>query len=115
MNPYVENIIMGVKSEILLFRMKEDTDAQIIDGLQRITALIDFINGKIKAFGFSYNELKESLSKVDSYNMKVRIYTFKTWEDVGKFYIDMNENITHSKADIKKAKDWFLSEKNIKL
>ncbi|MDD5373255.1 MAG: hypothetical protein PHO62_07525 [Sulfurimonas sp.] len=32
-----------------------------------------------------------------------------------RFYIDMNENITHSKADIQKAKDWFLAEHSIVL
>ena len=45
----------------------------------------------------------------------IRVYTFEAWEEVGKFYIDMNENITHSSQDIQKAKEWFLREKNISL
>lgn len=111
---FVENILNGAKTELLLFRMEEDGDAQIIDGLQRTTALIDFFDGKIKPFGYSYSELKDSLRAFPD-NISIKIYTFSTWEEVGRFYIDMNENITHSKADIQKAKDWFLAEHNIEL
>lgn len=112
---FIENLLSGVKVELLLFRMNEQHDAQIIDGLQRTTAILDFFHGKVKPFGFSYQDLKENFNMFQSYNIVIKIYTFDTWEEVGKFYIDMNENITHSKADIQKAKDWFFAEKNIKL
>jgi hypothetical protein len=36
----------------------------------------------------------------------IRIYDFKNMEEAVRFYIDMNENITHSAADITKAKEW---------
>ena len=107
--------MMGAKTEILLFQMEEEADSQIIDGLQRTTAILEFYKGKIKPFGYSYNELKPYLSKFANYSLMIRVYTFETWEEVGKFYIDMNENITHSKEDIQKAKDWFLNEKGINL
>jgi len=111
---FIENLLSGVKTELLLFRMKEHDDAQIIDGLQRTTAILDFFNGKIKPFGYSYTDLKDSL-KMFNTNLIIKIYTFDNWKEVGKFYIDMNENITHSKKDIQKAKDWFLLEHNITL
>ncbi len=110
---FVENLMMGAKTEILLFQMEEETDSQIIDGLQRTTAILDFYKGKIKPFGYSYEELKPYLNKFANYSLMIRVYTFEKWEEVGKFYIDMNENITHSKEDIQKAKDWFLNEKGI--
>lgn len=112
---FIENLILGAKTEIMLFSMTEKEDAQIIDGLQRTTAILDFYKGKVKPFGYSYNELKPYLYQLGNYSISIRVYLFDTWEEVGKFYIDMNENITHSKADIQKAKDWFLSEKNIVL
>lgn len=110
---FVENLMMGAKTEILLFQMEEETDSQIIDGLQRTTAILDFYKGKIKPFGYSYEELKPYLNKFANYSLMIRVYTFEAWEEVGKFYIDMNENITHSSQDIQKAKDWFLNEKGI--
>lgn len=112
---FIENLLKGVKTELLLFRMKEGDDAQIIDGLQRTTAILDFLDGKIKAFGFSRKDFSNKLNSFAHHNLIIKIYTFNTWKEVGKFYIDMNENITHSKADIQKAKDWFLNKHNIKL
>ena len=111
---FIENILKGAKTELLFFRFKDMEDAKVIDGLQRTTAIIDFFNGKIKPFGKSINELIDCLNMFHTC-VTVKIYTFDDWEKVGRFYVDMNENITHSKADIQKAKDWFLKEKGIVL
>jgi hypothetical protein len=112
---FIENLLLGAKVELMFFRMKEHDDAHIIDGLQRTTAMLDFFNGKVKPFGYTYSDLKSSMHLFSSHNLGIKIYTFSTWEEVGRFYIDMNENITHSKADIQKAKDWFLAEHGIEL
>ncbi len=111
---FIENILSGAKTELLFFRFDEQDDAQIIDGLQRTTAIIDFFDGKIKPFGYSVDDLGEQL-KIFRTNLTIKIYTFSNWEEVGKFYVDMNENITHSKRDIQKAKDYFLETHNITL
>ena len=111
---FIENILKGAKTELLFFNFNEHEDSQVIDGLQRTTAIIDFFNGKIKPFGKDINELFDHLGSFRD-KIEIRIYTFKEWKEVGKFYIDMNENITHSKEDIQKAKDWFLNNKNIVL
>lgn len=112
---FIENLLSGVKVELMFFRLSSQSDAQVIDGLQRTTAILDFFNGKIKPFGYSYSDLKSRLRQFASHNLVIKIYTFNSWEEVGRFYIDMNEGITHSKKDIQKAKDWFLSEHNIEL
>jgi len=112
---FLENLLSGVKVELMFFRLSVQDDAQIIDGLQRTTAILDFFNGKIKPFGYSYLELKSRLKQFANHNLIIKIYTFSSWEEVGRFYIDMNEGITHSKKDIQKAKDWFLAEHNIEL
>jgi hypothetical protein len=111
---FIENLLSGVKVELMFFRMNEQDDSKIIDGLQRTTALIDFFEGRVKPFGYSYSELEKYIGHFPS-NIAIKIYTFDTWEEVGRFYIDMNENITHSSEDIQKAKDWFLSEHGIEL
>ena len=81
--------------------IKDVEDSKIIDGLQRTTAIMDFISGKIKPFGYNYLELKKdrNLRRFND-RLTIAIYDFDSWGEVGKFYIDMNENITHSKKDI---------------
>jgi Protein of unknown function DUF262 len=111
---FIENLLSGAKTELMFFRFDETEDAQIIDGLQRTTAILDFIDGRIKPFGYSYDELGKAVKMFRS-TIIIKIYTFDDWKSVGSFYIDMNENITHSKKDIQKAKDWFLAEHNIEL
>jgi len=117
---FVENILKGVSTNLLFFCMKDKNispngeDSQIIDGLQRLTAINDFFDGIIKPFGYSYEELKDSMNKFQT-NISISVYTFESWKDVGNFYIEMNENISHSKDDIQKAKDWFMDEFNINL
>jgi len=110
---FIENLLSGVKAELMFFRLSTHEDVQILDGLQRTTAILDFFNGKIKPFGYTYHDLKENLRSFRANNIIIKIYTFSKIDEVGRFYIDMNDNITHSKKDIQKAKDWFLAEHNI--
>lgn len=113
---FVENIIMGCKSTIMMYEIpiKGDfssyCDCFILDGLQRITAIHKFVTGEIKAFGATYSDLVEQriLSNVRC-RVKVNIYTFPEEKDAIGFYIAMNENITHSKEDIEKAKAKLIS------
>ena len=108
---FIENVLKGAKVEFMFFRMSEYGDSQIIDGLQRLTAILDFFHGKVLPFGLSYKDIEQEIGKFRD-NIHIKIYTFDNWAEVGKFYVDMNENITHSKSDIQKAKDWFLKEKS---
>jgi hypothetical protein len=113
---FVENVFKGFRPEIKLFNILNKTvieDSQIIDGLQRLTAITDFMAGKFKIFKtYTYEDIQNYEFRLASM-ITIQIYTFDTWEEVLKFYVDINENITHSKEDIQKAKDWFLAEKGI--
>ncbi len=112
---FVQNVFRGMSTNIMLFRMSELDDAQIIDGLQRTTALLDFLEGRIRIFGgLSVDDIGARLKAFPS-KMTISIFTFDKWEDVGRFYIEINEGITHSPEDIEKCKKWFLASKNIKL
>jgi len=103
---FVENLLKGLKTEIKLFKLGKDEDAQIIDGLQRMTALFDFLSNKIKVFdNFYYKDLENDFSQFRP-QIIVTIYDFNSLEEAVNFYIEMNENITHSKKDIQKAKDY---------
>jgi len=109
---FIENLLSGAKTELLFFNLNENEDSKILDGLQRTTAIVDFFNDKVKPFGYSFNELKEKLNHFRT-DITIRIYTFNNIAEVGKFYIDMNENITHSQEDILKAKNYFLNNLDI--
>ncbi len=113
---FLENLFLGAKTEILMYysdiENAKNEDAMIIDGLQRLTAVIQFLNNEFKIFGKYYfdNLPKKFYSNV---RIAIRIYTFKTHFEILKFYVDMNEGITHSQEDIEKAKKFFKENYNI--
>lgn len=116
---FMENILSGASSIIQLFYVNpgdeiDIEDCMIIDGLQRTTAILKFLDGELFPFGIDIKECgMTQVKRFLIFKLHLQTYTFKTWEEVGKFYIDMNQYITHSDEDIQKAKDWFLKEKNI--
>ena len=107
---FVENTLRHYRSEIMLYRVGDLEDAMILDGLQRMTALHDFYVGLVKPFGKTFDEILKINKGMFSASVQLRIYDFDTLADVGKFYIEMNEGITHSPEDIQKCKDWFLTK-----
>lgn len=114
---FVENLLAGCPTEIKLFRVgkeSHDNDAQVVDGLQRLTAIFDFMSSKFQVHGKSYEDLADSLSNFPT-RLVLSVYDFDNWAQVGRYYVDMNENITHSAEDIQKAKDWFLANHNVVL
>jgi len=119
---FIENLIKGCKTNIQLFRIKNKNEGEgefILDGLQRLTAIKKFFQNKLKIFkgfddakkGFSYieintiPELKDILRQIEkNSNLTIERFEFDNMIEVIQFYIDMNENITHSEEDILKAK-----------
>lgn len=109
---FVQNLLSGVETDLKLFSL-DGKDFQIIDGLQRLTAIIDFMENKFNIFGdFTYEDLKNNLITFNTH-LTVTAYIFENWFEVGKYYIEINENITHTKEDIDKAKVWFKTNHNI--
>ena len=104
---FVENIVLGSTSIIMLGSLTgEKSECVLLDGLQRITAIFAFMNNEFKIFNeYEYNEEFERICTF-IHNLKLRIYNFKTEQEMVNFYININENITHSKEDIQKAKDY---------
>lgn len=112
---FVENILSGCDTEIKIFWIgNDDLNGQILDGLQRTTAIIEFFQGKVKPFGLTFNDLEEHMREF-RYKIVLKIYQFNNIEEVGRFYIDMNDKITHSPEDIEKAKKYFRETYNINL
>lgn len=73
----------------------------LVDGLQRITALLRFLNNEIKAFGLYYREFE---GRTDV-SLVFIVNDLKTREEVLQWYIEMNSGGTiHSDAEIERVK-----------
>jgi hypothetical protein len=104
---FVKNILSGFKTHISLFQVRDKSmvSCEILDGLQRVTALVEFFKGNFKVFGHTYQELKDLrvISGMRGGMISLRVYTFENLNEAIDFYVSMNENITHSPEDIQKA------------
>lgn len=104
---FIENLIMGATSTIVLGSMTgQKSECVLLDGLQRTTAIFAFMNKEFKVFNeFEFNDEFEQIAR-HIHNLNIRIYNFKDEKEMIQFYIDINENITHSSEDIDKAKKY---------
>lgn len=110
---FIENIIKGLRTTLMFYEVVPNDgmplmcSCMILDGLQRLTALYRFVTGEINAFGYSHDELFANKTyRMALQTMKIQIYTFSTEIEAVEFYIDINENMTHSKEDIAKAREY---------
>lgn len=106
---FVENVLSGMRTTIFLFGINYNTTdvstCELLDGLQRMTALSLFLDGKLRVFG-EYSVKEYPLALLKRNHLNVRVYDFATLQEAVQFYIDMNRNITHSPTDIEKAEKY---------
>lgn len=116
---FVENILKGCSTKIQLFSLNHDnirlqnSRCQIIDGLQRTTALVEFFKNNVEVFGVTHDKIKElfpTMFKSSRLSLQLEIYDFNNLKEAIEFYIDMNKNITHSPEDILKASEFLKPE-----
>lgn len=78
-------------------------DFVMVDGLQRLTAVLKFMKNEIKIYGKYLNEYKDELPI--SLDLIFNIATLKTRKEVLQWYLDFNTGGTiHSKEEINKVK-----------
>lgn len=71
----------------------------LVDGLQRLTALLDFLNDKFKVFGYYYSEYQGYPSL--EHSLRFHINDLKSRSEVLNWYLEMNTGGTvHSKKEI---------------
>ncbi|WP_152633381.1 DUF262 domain-containing protein [Aliarcobacter butzleri] len=105
---FIENLITGCVTQISLYTTtdKEFPKWFILDGLQRLTAFNLFITNQLKVFGdLTYDDVKDNISG-ETNPIEFKLYRFNNEIEAVEFYIAINENITHSKKDIQRAKDY---------
>ena len=78
------------------------TDFVCVDGLQRMTAVLNFLNNRIPAFGSYYCEYKDKCREPD---FIVHVNDLQTEKEVLQWYVEMNSGGTpHSEQEIQKVR-----------
>ena len=102
---FVEHILRGGKgAEIIRFNcigwMRNFSGPFVlVDGLQRVTALIDFLDNKIPVFGTLYKNYEDNLH--NSLSLVFAINNLPTRADVLRWYIQLNSGgVVHSQEEI---------------
>jgi len=81
-----------------------DGNMEIVDGKQRISAVIGFLHDTVKAYGYYRSEYKDKLHYNNDFNVHVLDLTSR--EKLLQWYVDMNSGGTiHTDKDINKVKD----------
>ena len=80
----------------------------LVDGLQRITAVLAFLNNEIKAFGYylsEYEDPRKVTSGISDLNFIFNVNDLETYDEVLRWYLEMNEGGTpHTKQELDKVR-----------
>ena len=89
-------------------------DFVIVDGKQRLNALLRFLKGEIKVFGYYIHEFEGKLRQARAnMNLKFNINNLKTKKEVLKWYLEFNEGGTpHTEAELDKVRKMLEEEGN---
>lgn len=109
---YIEFILRGGKTgRDFYFNDNEETVEYIcVDGLQRTTAFIRFVDGEIKAFNQYFNEFeftKREAGGISLPEYRVNVYRnfLKSQKEVLQWYVDMNAGGTpHTSDEIERVR-----------
>lgn len=85
-------------------------DMVLVDGLQRLTAVMAFLNNEIQAFGHYRNEYSDQYYLKSLYFNFV-VNTLQTRKDVLNWYVELNSGGTvHTEAEINRVKQLIQKE-----
>lgn len=107
---YIEFLLRGGKSgRVIYFNCPtwscggRDCEFVCVDGLQRTTAIIRFINNEIPAFGIYYKDFEDKLPM--DIDVLINVNELQTKKEILQWYIEMNEGGTpHSQDEIDRVK-----------
>lgn len=116
---YVENLIRGTAPTTIKFNCAwfNNTTAEVsgmhgydmvcVDGLQRVTSIIAFMNDEFKIFNNTHSAetLRSTPFNVNRYALTFEMYDIKDYGDLLQFYIDLNTGgVVHSDEEIARVK-----------
>ncbi len=107
---YVEYGLMGGESSMVLttncpgWMVDFRGPYELVDGLQRVTAVRQFINDEIPAFGRFYSQFQDKLTMM-SPSFQWRVLSLPTRAEVLKLYLLLNAGgVVHSPTELKRVK-----------
>lgn len=114
---FINNILKGYKAvPVALYTIDEfKNNCFILDGLQRMTAVSRFFVDRDMEFPLPDGRIitsEEIFAEGDRHRFwgntpfDIKVFHFKSHLEAVDFYIEFNENITHSPADILRAKEY---------
>lgn len=82
-----------------------------VDGLQRLTSVMKFLNNEIKAFDYYYNEFE---GRIPFYmGLKFNINNIQTRKELLEWYLELNEGLmVHEKSELERVRELLEKEKN---
>lgn len=110
---YIEFILRGGKSgrDFYFNWNRKNNEYVCVDGLQRTTAFINFVNGNITAFGqcfdeFGFTQKVAGWNPLPEFRISVYINYLETQKEILQWYVDMNSGGTpHTREEIEKVRD----------
>ena len=113
---FVEHLLRGgVGSNEIRFNHTEwmrsfEGDFVLVDGLQRLTACMKFLQNKITAFGYLYYKYQDSPSI--SVSLTFRVNDLRTRAEVLNWYLELNSGgVAHTQAELDLVRDLLEAEK----
>lgn len=117
---YIEGILRGTVPEALrvitwnspafgYHNPKQDGLGEtllLVDGKQRLNAVLDFMDGKIKPFGLDVSDLLDSAfsPKMSDFSLVFKVLDFPYLRDVLDYYLRVNRGGTpHSEAELNRV------------
>ena len=114
---FVEYILRGGKTSELLFNTKGNyastsEDFVCVDGLQRLTALLLFLEDKLPVFGHTRSQIEGIELLLREIYLTFRINELLTRRAVIQWYLEINAGGTpHTREEIDRVRDLLKKEK----
>ncbi|MCR8641496.1 DUF262 domain-containing protein [Paenibacillus sp. N1-5-1-14] len=115
---YIEHFLRGGTSGLDIYfnhtnwhKTKGNGDGWFVcvDGLQRLTACLGFMDSKVKAFGHYYHEFEDRLST--TLTLRLHINSLQTRKEVLEWYLQMNSGGTiHSEEELTRVEELLAAE-----
>lgn len=104
-------ILRGGKTSPLLFNDKNGfngvpKDFVCVDGLQRLTALLSFLNDELPVFGHKRSQIEGVDRRLRELALTVRVNGLKTDREVLEWYLELNSGGTvHTEEELDRVRD----------
>lgn len=82
----------------------------LVDGKQRLKAVIDFLDNKVPVFGYFCNEYEDFVNRIEM-RFRIHVAELETQKEVLEWYLSMNAGGTpHSEEELNRIRDLLKKE-----